>query len=259
MSIVESEVDFDIERNLTDEEKKKLIEYCKNDVDTTEILFNKRQNYFQSKFEIVQEFNLPLECITNTRAILASKVLKCKKIQLPKDRLHIDYCKNIDFSKIPKDVIAFFEKCEYDYRCGTDYKEIESRKLKIDIAGVPHIVAFGGLHGAIEKYNDKGKFVQIDVSSYYPSLIINNNFMSRASEEPERFTHLREMRYKLKAQKNPKQQIYKILLNATFGAMKSEFNTLYDPKQANNICINGQLILIQLINELASVRSINTK
>ena len=251
MSIVESEVAFNTQRELTDKEKETLINYCKNDVDSTEILFNKRQDYFQSKFEIVQEFNLPIQCITNTRAILASKVLKCKKTNIPNDRLHIDYSKSIDFTKIPEKVIEFFKKCEYDYRCGNDYKEIESRKLKIDIAGVPHIVAFGGLHGAIEKYNDKGKFVQIDVSSYYPSLIINNNFMRRASEEPERFTHLREMRFKLKAEKNPKQQIYKILLNATFGAMKSEYNTLYDPRQANNICINGQLILIQLINELA--------
>ena len=45
--------------------------------------------------------------------------------------------------------------------------------------------------------------------------------------------------------------IYKILINATFGAMKSEFNTLFDPKQANNICINGQIILTQLILELS--------
>ncbi len=33
--------------------------------------------------------------------------------------------------------------------------------------------------------------------------------------------------------------------------MKSEFNTLFDPKQANNICINGQIILTQLVLELA--------
>jgi hypothetical protein len=33
--------------------------------------------------------------------------------------------------------------------------------------------------------------------------------------------------------------------------MKSEYNTLFDPKQANNICINGQIILTQLILELS--------
>ena len=146
---------------------------------------------------------------------------------------------------------ASLKQCEYDYRCGGDYKEIESRKLKLNVAGVPHVYAFGGLHGAIEKYNGSGSFLHIDVSSYYPSLIIVNGFMSRKSQEPQTFTHLRDMRYELKAKNDPRHKIYKILINATFGAMKSEYNALYDPKQANNICINGQIILTQLIVELS--------
>ena len=53
-----------------------------------------------------------------------------------------------------------------------------------------------------------------------------------------------------KAKKDPKQQIYKILLNATFGASKFKGNDLYDPVQVNNICINGQLLLTDLIMDL---------
>ena len=75
--------------------------------------------------------------------------------------------------------------------------------------------------------------------------------MSRASSEPQRFKELRETRYMYKAKKDQRQQIYKILINGTFGAMKSEFNNLFDPRQANNICINGQIILTQLIIELS--------
>ena len=75
--------------------------------------------------------------------------------------------------------------------------------------------------------------------------------MSRASADPNLFTELRTIRYKYKAMKDPRQQIYKILINATFGAMKSEYNNLFDPKQANNICINGQIILTQLVIELS--------
>ena len=162
----------------------------------------------------------------------------------------MDYDKHINWNLIPTEVKEFFKKCESDYRKGGDFKEIESRKLELNVAGVPHVYGFGGLHGAIEKYNSSGTFLHIDVSSYYPSLIIVDNFMSRASQEPQLFKHLRDMRYKLKAENNPKHKIYKILINATFGAMKSEFNLLFDPKQANNICINGQIILTQLILEL---------
>lgn len=251
MSIVETPIDFKLDRPLTKEELNLLIGYCKNDVKDTEMLFKKRLDYFQAKFEIVSEFNLQVEDVKRTRANLSSKVLKCKKVDLPKDRLHIDYDPNINWNIIPKEVADFFKKCEYDYRCGGDFKEIESRKLKYIIAGVPHVYAFGGVHGAIEKYNSTGNFLQIDVGAYYPSLIIVNNFMSRATLEPQKFKELRDTRNRYKADKNPKQLVYKILINATFGAMKSEFNTLFDPKQANNICINGQLILTQLILELS--------
>lgn len=250
MSIVETPIDFNLDGPCSTDELNMLIGYCKNDVKDTELLFNKRLDYFQAKFEIVNEFSLPVSCIKNTRAVLASKVLKCQKTNLPKDRLLLDYDPHINWDILPKELVDFYKKCEYDYRCGGDYREIESRKLKLNIAGVPHVYAFGGIHGAIEKYNGTGNFLHVDVSSYYPSLIIVDNFMSRASIEPQMFAKLRETRYMYKAKKDPRQAIYKILINSTFGAMKSEFNTLFDPKQANNICINGQLILTQLILEL---------
>lgn len=252
MSIVETPIDFNLDRSLTKNELDEVIKYCKNDVNSTIKLFELRKDYFQAKFEIVNEFNLPITNVKKTRAVLSSKVLKCEKTNIPNDRLYIDYNPNINWGIIPKEIKAFFDKAEYDYRCGGDYKEIESRKLKLNIAGVPHVYAFGGIHGAIEKYNNTGNFLHIDVSSFYPSLIITNNFMSRASVEPQLFSELRRIRYEYKAKKDPRQQIYKILINATFGAMKSEYNMLFDPKQANNICINGQIILTQLIIELSS-------
>lgn len=251
LDIIETPIDFNLDRKLTEEELAMLIDYCKNDVDSTELLFKQRLDYFKAKFEIVNEFGLDVSNVKKTRAVLSSKVLKCSKFNVPNDRLHIDYDHNINWDIIPPIIKEFFSKCEYDYRCGGDYKEIESRKLKYELVGVSHVYAFGGLHGAIEKYNASGNFLHIDVSSYYPSLIIVNGYMSRASSEPQKFTELRDTRYMYKAKKDPRQQIYKILINATFGAMKSEFNALFDPKQANNICINGQLILTQLILELS--------
>ena len=250
-SIVETPIDFNLNRKLTEEEIQQVVGYCMNDVDSTIEIFKLRKDYFQAKFEIVNEFKLPVTNVKNTRAVLASKVLKCQKVKIPNDRLHVDYDPNINWDIIPREIKDFFAKCEYDFRCGGDYKEIESRKLNLNVCGVPHVYAFGGIHGAVEKYNATGNFLHIDVSSYYPSLIIVDNFMSRASAEPWLFRHLRDMRYKLKAEKNPRQLPYKILINATFGAMKSEFNNLFDPKQANNICINGQIILTQLIIELS--------
>lgn len=252
LSIIETPIDFNLERKLTEDELKNVIKYCMNDVNDTEKILNIREDYFTSKFEIVQEFNLPIQNVKKTRAVLSSQVLKCIRKDIPNDRLCIDFACCINWDIIPQDIIKFFKQCEYDFKCGSYYKEIENRKIKVMIAGIYHTVAFGGIHGAVEKYYGTGNYLHIDVSSFYPSLIIVYGFMSRKSQDPQLFTKLRDMRYELKAKKIPKQAIYKILINATFGAMKSEYNLLYDPKMANNICINGQIILTQLIMELKS-------
>ncbi len=164
MSIVETPISFNLDRPCTKEELELLIKYCKNDVKDTEMLFLKRLDYFQSKFEIVKEFKLPAQDVQKTRAMLASKVLNCEKIVLPSNRLHIDYDPNINWNIIPKEVKDFYKQAEYDYRTGEDYEIIEKRKLKLNLCGVPHIYAFGGLHGALENYNGTGNFLHIDVS-----------------------------------------------------------------------------------------------
>ena len=50
MSIVETPIDFNLDRPCTKKELDLLIRYCKNDVKDTEMLFKMRQDYFQAKF-----------------------------------------------------------------------------------------------------------------------------------------------------------------------------------------------------------------
>ena len=51
-----------------------------------------------------------------------------------------------------------------------------------------------------------------------------------------------------------KQQLpYKKMLNALSGAMKAESNPAYDPRNNNVMCINGQLMLLDLIEHLEVV------
>ena len=89
-----------------------------------------------------------------------------------------------------------------------------------------------------------------DVESYYPALIIEYDFMSRQSREPELYRIIRDERLHYKKIKDDREKPLKIVLNGTFGAMKDEYNSLYDPVQANNICINGQLLLLDLLEKL---------
>jgi len=250
LDIVECSVPWNIDRPLTQEEIAEVTKYCIHDVDATLKIWKLRQDYFSAKANLVREFNLPYTALKKTQASLAAEVLNCIPVTPPHDRLKIDYDPNIDWELIPYNVRKFFEDTTKRYARNESFEKLEKREMSIILNSVPHCVGFGGLHGGLINYIGEGVFWHIDVSSYYPSLIINNNWMSRASLKPEKYKEIRDTRFKLKAQGDTREYVYKIILNSTFGAMKSKYNKLFDPKQANNICVNGQLILIQLIREL---------
>ena len=256
LNIIETPISFNLDRPLTDDEFYEVVKYCAHDVETTKRVFSLRQDYFESKFDICREFKLDKLDVRKTRANLASKVLKCDKNRLPegvlenKDRLDIRFVEELRTENIPLTILNFYNNIKAKFKNGTDYRELEKESLKIDLCGVEHTFAFGGLHGAKENFKYEGNMLNVDVGSYYPSLMINFGFMSRASEHPDLYKNLYDTRMEYKAKKDNKQQIYKILLNSTFGALKSEFNDLFDPVMSNDICVNGQLILTDLIMSL---------
>ena len=256
MDIVETPVSFNLDRELTGEELETVIKYCIHDVETTKKVFTLRKDYFESKFDICKEFNLDKLDVKKTRANLASKVLKCDKKRLPEgvlgnaDRLDITIVDELRVENIPNEILNFYKNIRQRFKDGESFEKLEKEKLVYSLCGVEHTFAFGGLHGARENYICEGNMLNVDVGSYYPSMMINFGFISRASEHPDLYKNLYATRMEYKAKKDNKQQIYKILLNSTFGALKSEFNDLFDPVMSNNICVNGQLILTDLIMNL---------
>ena len=72
-----------------------------------------------------------------------------------------------------------------------------------EIAGVPHIFAWGGIHGAINNYIGEGIFIMSDIASMYPAIMIEYNFLSRNVENPDKYREIRDKRIELK-RKRPK-------------------------------------------------------
>jgi hypothetical protein len=240
MSVEESTVDFNIERKLTKEELDEVLRYCIHDVDATEQLIGYRQAYVRSKMNVCKLFNLPLTCLDKTNASLSALILNAKKA---------DYDDELTYD-LPDEVIINNPKYRkiLDLYVGRElnYKE----KLKIDIAGVPHILAYGGIHGAIENFEYQGELWQIDAASYYPTLMIQYHYVSRNLKDVSKYEELYHTRIAAKKTDKPKAEALKLLLNTAYGAMKSKFNNMYDPKMANSVCITGQLLLVDLIEKI---------
>lgn len=239
-SIKESSVPFDIDRKLTAEEIAETIKYCKHDVANTLKIFIERKADFDAHMGMIRMFNLPLEYISKTKVQLAAIILEAKRVEERDDDFDLIFPENLRIEKYTECVDFYKNPENHDY----------DKKLKIDIAGVPHVLAWGGLHGAIEKYSGEGLYINVDVASYYPTLMIKNGYVSRNMRYPKKYEELYKLRLKYKAEKNPLQAPLKIVLNGTYGAMKDQFNGLYDPRMANNVCVTGMLYLVDLIEKL---------
>lgn len=239
-NIKESDVSFTIDRKLTDEELKEVIKYCNHDVEQTMQVFINQINEFNAHMSLIKMFDLPLKHISKTKAQLSAQILGASKKEYDDE---MDY-QIVDTIKLDK------YKYIQDWYNNPDNRDYE-KKLNTTVAEVNHIFAWGGLHGARAKYIDEGVFVNSDVGSFYPSLMLKYNFQSRNISDKTKFQNIYNTRMKLKHEgKKKEQQPLKIVLNSTYGAMKDKYNNLYDPKQANNVCINGQLMLLDLIEKL---------
>lgn len=248
LDIEESSVPFDIDRQLTNDEIEDVLYYCRHDVKATKSLFMKHLPSIKTKFELVKKYNLSMYDLKKTNAQLTAKILKADKINeyedeydpyvAPKELQLGRYGYILDFYTNPKDGKLNYED-----------------ELVVDIAGVEHTLKFGGLHGARKSYRSSGedKLWLMDVSSYYPSLMYYLGYMSRGIPKSERetFKDIYDTKFRLSAEgRSSETKSQKLILNTIYGCMKNKYNGLYDPRMVNNVCITGQLLLIDLIDKV---------
>lgn len=251
--IRESSVPFDIDRPLTEDEIAETIKYCRHDVEQTVEVFIRRKSDFEAQMGLIQMFHMPLSNISKTKVQLSAEILEARRPIKPyNDEFDISFPPTLEVKKY-RHVVEWYENPEnrcYEYV--TKKGTVKKRQLETLVAGVPTVFGWGGVHGAREQYSGEGYFINMDVASLYPSLMIQYNLHSRSCN-PERFNDIVKTRLKFKAEKNPLQAPLKIVINGTYGAMKDKHNPLYDPRQANNVCVYGQLLLLDLMEHLEVV------
>lgn len=247
--IKESSVPFDIDRKLTESEIEETVKYCRHDVEQTIQVFLQRKDDFEAHRGLVklacEGKPLNISLISKTKAQLAAIILEATQEKHDDDEFDIDFPSTLKIEKY-KEVLDWYNNP--NNRCYE--KNGKKNQLDIMIAGVPHQFGWGGVHGAIPQYYGEGYFLNMDVASLYPSLMIQYNLHSRNMKDPKKYEEIYHTRLKYKAEKNPLQAPLKLILNSTYGVMKDPNNGLYDPLQANRVCVYGQLLLLDLIEKL---------
>lgn len=239
-NIKETSVPFNIDRKLNASEIAETIKYCKHDVEQTIEVFLARKAEFDAAMGLVKIFNLPLEYMGKTGAQRVAKILGGRGLKFDDE---------FDFPIVDTLRLSKYRACRDWYRKSEnqDYR----KKQKLKIAGVEHTLAWGGLHGAIPKYYGEGIFLMADVTAYYPSLQLRYKFGYRNMANPENFEkiHNENLNHKKSGDKVARLP-YKIADNAISGQLKDQYSPLYDPRENNAITVNGQLLLVDLIEKL---------
>lgn len=253
-NIYESNIDFRIDRKLTPQELEEMIKYNVNDVEETVYLFPQLKGDFVVQLELINEFKLPISFMGRTQSQLVAEILGAQRIEC-KDDFNLNFPEYLNKIKKYSHIVTWFKQFKSTREFTDEEKKIiYAQKLDVMVAGVPHTFAWGGLHGAILKYYGEGFYLHIDVSQYYPSLTVGHNYFSRATsdEGKQRYDMMRKESIRLKKfpELKTKRAGYKLCNNKAYGCMKDQYNPLYDPLMANNICVTGQLALLLLIEML---------
>ena len=241
--IKETSVPFNIDRKLTPEEIAETVKYCKHDVEQTVQVFLKRTEEFNTMMYFIKHFGLSMDYISKTKAQLAAEILGGNRKGADFDdefRFPILDCLHLNKYK---HIAEWYANPE-----NHDYSKKQDKQI---VAGVEHTFAWGGGHGARAKYSADGVFLIIDVTAYYPSLQKKYHFGYRVMNHPENFEFIHDsnIAYKRKGDKKARQP-FKIMDNAISGQMKQKSSALYDPMSNNSICINGQLLLLDLVEHI---------
>ena len=238
-----------------------IITYCINDVKSTkEIMFRSREQIALRK-SLTEEYKIDLFSASEPRISkelflhFLSKQTGIKKWDLRQMRTHR--------SKIIVDDIilpyiefktATFQTLLKKFREVVIYPN-ETKggfKYSVKYKGVKTDYGLGGIHGAREskvyESNDDMVIMTSDVTSFYPNLAIRNKW-APGHLPKEEFCSLYEWFFEERKKipkKDPRNYVYKIILNSTYGLSNDANAFLYDPEFTMRITINGQLSLTML-------------
>lgn len=250
---------------LKDSEIDNMIQYNINDVESTTELLNRLSDDVQLRLFIEKEYGidaLSMDSVKFGETILLKKY--CEETKLSEQyvktlRSPMDY--------IPlKDVILPFisyknpklQDVLKDMKSQIVYsKERKGYEKKFVLSDVCYSVGVGGIHSLhtpkifIPSANEY--IGHSDVASMYPSFIIKYKWIPRhlGKEFWQVYSQIYKERIEAKhSGQKLKNLALKLTLNSVTGKMQQETSWMYDPFSVFKIRINGQLILLMLVDRL---------
>lgn len=268
-NVQEFEAGFD--RRLLDSEIDDMIKYNETDVDATELLLNTVKDEVDLRLEVEKEWGFDALSMSNIRIgeeiLLRQSNLKGVALEEAKSKIRrVAKIENkdiilpfIQYSNPKLKEVLLDVKNATCYPCKSDKKQKNYEK-KFVLSNTCYSIGEGGIHTINEPRIFKPTADQYighsDVTSMYPSLAIIYKWLPVHLGKD--FWNVYESLYKERviAKRNHdelKAKAFKFALNSPIGKMQNESSWAYDPLNAYKIRMNGQLILLMLVDRLLSI------
>ena len=254
---------------LTPMEMAEVKDYNVNDLDTTIDLYNKIKDRIDLRVEMSKQYAQDLRSKSDAQIAeaviikdLAKHGVEATRAKIP-NQVRYTAPKCIEF-KTPM-LQTILKRVQTDPfvinpKNGSPKLPDWLKKFPLTIGNTKYQIGIGGLHSKEKSLvvipTDDEVLRNIDVASYYPSMILEYGFY------PKRLTTrflnvygaIYDTRLKAKAEKNMVvSDGLKIVLNGSFGKLGSMYSKLYAPDLMLQVTITGQLMLLMLIEQLEIV------
>lgn len=260
------ELPYDPTKSLSNYQKEEIKKYCVNDLNLTETLFKKIYKQITLRYELGKIYKTDL--LSKSDAQIAEA---CLKIDLNKIHKFVNFKNNVNFDdftaefsefikfKDPKlkQLLINLQTHKFKIKGKSEVEVPTFLKDKILIGDSKYKVGIGGLHSMekskLYKADENNLLVSVDVVSYYPNIILNNNFYPPQLTKDFLRLYRNFVNARIIARKNKdaiKSLMYKILINGIFGKLGNQYSIFCSFKNLINVTLTGQLCLLMLIESL---------
>lgn len=240
-SIDTTEVDFDLQRPLTAEERAQTEQYNMSDLKRTYKNFCKFKGKFELRIAMINEFNIPLQQgLRMTGTQIAAAALGAKAVP---------GIENQKIKPVLYPTLRVKNQQMIDWFLGEKFREKEN--IRLNICNTTVNFAAGGAHSECNKYHAK-KAMYADISGYYNLVMMNFDLLPRTLDEAgkERYKFMYHEQLRLKKIDPGKRKIYKTICLSVFGAMNNEHTDFYDPQKALLVTSSGEMFMLDLLEKL---------
>lgn len=257
---------IDPDETLTAEQMEKIKSYCINDLETTLSLYRSLEKAIDLRISMSKQYKVDLR--SKSDAQVAEEVIRNELFRMtgkryskpdnPPTSFRYHNPKIIEYTTDNlKSIFDRILKTEFYTGANGQVQMPEWLREPITIRGRTYQMGIGGLHSQESaqyvKADDEYDLLELDVASYYPSIILQQNLAPQTIGRPFLDVYRTLVQRRLKA-KNEGDKVadamLKIAINGSFGKLGSIYSAFYAPDLLIQTTVTGQLALLMLIEKL---------